>query len=359
MSTLVPILITAFFFYGFIPVLGAFVVRSQWRRVRKNLHSSLYYPMDFHMPESREAHLGPFRVLGELEAIEGNDTLWIKTGQNRTVTVDMRDSHVYFMPAFAGKEKFYPHLSPVPFPVESLEKVSWNQVFSMPEGTKMYISGQLDYKDGRFHFRTGECAPLMVLVYNENPRFLIPRAVWCGRQSNEFWNFLTPWSLVSGILILLIQSVYLLQNSGNYFLQFFCISMALIPALLFLPPGVFLFNLYRRAWDIARRFRAERDLIRLSINPETGNLTVWDGDEPCAVKRSPSGWGYGIQDSEKEVRVNLGCLEGTVCLPGDPEELSSYCRKKAFLYESLSGILVLAGLIINYIVVWILFTRFF
>ena len=358
MFVLVFIIIIALIFYGVIPVLGAFVVRSQWRSVRRNLHSSLFYPMALHTPPEKEAALGPFRILGELEAIEGNDTLWLKTRENRSITVDMRDSHVYFMPAFAGKEKQYPHLNPVPFPSESLEKVSWNQVFSLPEGTKMYVSGEVEYNAGRFRFRSGDKAPLMVLVYNENPRYLVPRAVWCGRQSNEFWNFLTPWSLISGILILLIQSVYLLQNSGNYLIQFFCIAMALIPALLFLPPGVFLFNLYRRSWDTARRFRAERDLIRLSLLPETGAVKVPEKSGGFTVQRCPSGW-VSRNCEGHTVISEISPLEGRVELPEDPYLLSSYCQKKAFLYESISGILVLTGLVMNFILVWLVFTWFF
>ena len=351
MSAILSILAIAFLFYALIPILGAFVVRSHWRQVRKILHSSLYYSRELKTPSTVNKTIGSCRILGELEAIEGNDILWVKSENGRSVTVEMLDSHVYFMPPFATREEAYPHLLPVSLPSNSLEKVPWNEIFSLPEGTKMYISGELAYSNGRFHFHSGKDAPLMVLVYNEDPRYLIPRAIWCGRQNNEFWNFMTPWSLVAGILLLLIQSVYLFQNSGNYLIQFFCVSIALLPALLFLPPGVFLFNLYKRFWDTARRYRAERDLMTLALDPETGETTVPEKDLSCRQTRQPSGWSRP-GDQTEEVSAVPGWEEEPVCFPDHPARLAWFCKRRAFVYESLSGIVFLGGLVLNYYSLW-------
>jgi len=356
------ILFTAFLFYIFIPLSGAFVVRTQWRTFRRNLRLSIESPPFQGCSIGQEGFLGVFRFTGELEALEGDDLIWVRNSRN-TVTVEMRHGSVYVMPPGSGAEKLYPHLLPSPLPMTSLKKIPWNDVFSLSEGTDLYICGALYHHEGRYVFRSEPENPLMVLIYNEAPEALIPRAVWCGRQSNEFWNFLTPWSVFSGLILLLLLSVYLIQNSPNYLLQFFCIAMALLPAVLFFPPGVFLFNLYKLFWDKARRYRAERDLMRLPLCPD--RTEVPDVEMPSNIEytRQPSGWTAG--KSRKPVDVFVEIASGmadpsgdksrmySVRFPDHPEILARYCQKKAFLFEGLSGIVLIAGILINYLVVWV------
>ena len=43
------------------------------------------------------------------------------------------------------------------------------------------------------------------------------------------------------------------------------LSLAAAPVAPFLPPGVALYYLYRYFWKMARRLRAERDLLRLPL----------------------------------------------------------------------------------------------
>ena len=351
------ILFISLTFYIIIPLSGAFLVRSRWRVFRRNLQHSLFCSGDIRLPEE-DGSLGCRRILAELEALEGNDLIWVRSSENRSITVEMRNGSVYFMPPLSMKEKLYPHLLPVPLPAASLENVPWRDVFTLQEGTRMYICGELFYSDGRYTFRSGPDAPLMVLVYNEDPLHLVSRAVWCGRQSNEFWNFMTPGALFSGILLLLILSVYLIQNSGNYLLQFFCSSMALLPALVFLPPGVFLFNLYRRFWDTARRYRSERDLIRLPVNPAGEDSPVSDTSSRVFFSRQPSAWDGRAAGSGKEILLAPESPDVVVSYPEDPSVLAAFCQKRAFLFEALSGIVFSIGLMVNYYVVWMIFNWF-
>ncbi len=335
------------------------MVRSQWRVFRKELHKSIFYPRRFKTYPGNEGFQGAHCILGELEALEGNDIIWVRSCNNHTFTVEMRNSSVYFMPPITSKEKLYPHLLPVPLPATSLEKVSWDDVLTLPEGTKMYISGEMFFENGRNTFRTGGDTPLMVLVYNEDPAHLVSRAIWCGRQSNEFWNFLTPWSLLAGLLLLLILSAYLLQNSADYFLQFLSISVALLPAMLFLPPGVLLFALYKRFWDSARRFRAERDLIKLLKNPDSGDFAPVDRRDKILCSRQPSGWNKTGRFSNRKICLPWGNSDQVICFPETPEILSKYCQRKAFLYEAFSGMGILLGLAINYYLVWVIYKWLF
>lgn len=296
--------------------------------------------------------------MGELEALEGNNLIWVRGPHNKMITVEMRKGPVYFMPPLQSLEKLYPHLLPVPLPASSLEKVSWDDVFSLPEGTKMYISGNLYYEDGRYTFRSTKDIPLLVLIYNGDPLHLVSRAIWCGRQNNEFWNSLTPWSFLSGTLLLLTLSVYLLQNSANYLLQFFSISMALLPAMLFLPPGVLLFNLYRNFWDSARRYRAERDLMKIAVDPENGHMSLKEEQGNTHYTRQPSGWNKTGNAVLQKINASLGFSDTTISFPDYPECLVKFCRHKALLYETLAGIVLLAGMLVNYYILWIILNWF-
>jgi uncharacterized integral membrane protein len=349
------VLLVACFFYAVIPILGAFVVRAQWRSIRHSLHNSLFLPTELCNLTDQDGPKGSCCLLGELEALEGNDVIWVRTQDHRSITVEMRNSSVYFMPSVNVKEKLYPHLLPVPLPAASLDKVSWDDVFSLSEGTKMYICGELLFQNGRNCIQSGKDNPLIVLIYNENPEFLVQRAVWCGRQSNEFWNFLTPWSVLSGILLLLILSVYLIQNSANYILQFFSISMAVLPALLFLPPGVFLFQLYKRFWDKARRYRAERDLMKLPINPKDGQVHYVPDPGNINYCRQPSGWNPDGAVHKEMIYVQQGFREKVICFPETPEHLARFCQKKSLQFEILSGAVLGCCFVINFYIVWLVF----
>jgi hypothetical protein len=43
--------------------------------------------------------------------------------------------------------------------------------------------------------------------------------------------------------------------------------------------------------------------------------------------------------------------------PHDPELLARYCQRKALLFEGLSGIVILGGVFLNFILFWIVIIR--
>ena len=236
---------------------------------------------------------GLFRFKGRLEAIEGDDIVWIK-GPGGSVCADMRDAVVYNMTDPGSNDQIYSSLYPYPLPRISLSPMRWNEVFSLTEGTKVYLFGELGVERGRYVLGSSRQMTLTVIIYNEDPFTLIPRAVWSGRQSNEYWNALTPWSLLIGVLLLLISTAWLFQNAADYRLPFLGLLLALMPMVLFLPPGFFLFHLYKRFWDRGRKARAERDLMQLPMGLEgLRTEAVSEGEiekERILYDRRPEGW---------------------------------------------------------------------
>lgn len=348
--------LTAFLFYLVIPVSGAFSVRKKWRIFRKNLRDSLDLPMAVPGFSRKEGSMGLYRFLGELEAIEGDDLLWIRGAQG-TITADMRNASVYNMTDTGSNSQIYENLYPYPFPKTSLVHMSWADIFSLTEGTRLFLIGELNVHNRKYCLKSSKEMPLTVIIYNEDPFTLIPRAAWCGRHSNELWNFMTPWSLLTGTLLLLIASVWLIQNSNNYAVHFISLFLSLIPLILFLPPGVFLFNLYKSFWDKGRKYRAERDLMRLPLG--YGNRAVNCNADDVAYNRCPTGWkGEGHQVfypiPEGLLQMSERDRQGQcIGFPDEPEVLARFCQKKAFLYESLSVLVLAGGLVINFILFWI------
>ncbi|MDC7234517.1 MAG: hypothetical protein PQJ58_14890 [Spirochaetales bacterium] len=359
-SVLLLLLFIAFLFYLIIPIGGAFYVRKNWRVFRTNLRRSLDLPMAVPGFTEKQGSLGLHRFLGELEAIEGDDLLWIK-GSQGTITAEMKNARVYNMTDTGVQTRVYSHLYPYTLPGKSLVHMSWNDIFSLTEGTRLFLFGDLNVQNRKYCLKSSRELPLTVIIYNEDPFTLIPRAAWCGRHSNEFWNFLTPWSVLTGTLLLLIHSVWFLQYSSNYSVIFISLFLSLIPLILFLPPGVFLFNLYKYFWDRGRRFRAERDLIRLPLG--FGNKAVDSETHSIAYERRPTGW----KGEEKKVCYPIpeGLLQMSeqdrsgqcICFPQEPGILARYCQRRAFLYESLSGLVFAGGLILNFILFWIVVLR--
>ncbi len=351
----------AVLFYFIIPVGGAFYVRRMWRFFRRSLRASLDFPLALPSFTTYSGSLGLHRFLGRLEAIEGSDRLWIR-GPHGSLTADMKNAAVYNLTDPGRDDQIYDHLYPYSLPNESLTRMSWNDVFSLTEGTRLFLYGNLRVQNGRYCMESCREMPLTVIIFNEDPFTLVPRCIWSGRQSNEFWNFLTPWSILTGSLLLLIFSVWLFLNANNYRIQLISLFLSFLPVVLFLPPGVFFFNFYKRLWDRGRKSRAERDLITLPLAPGMdGRAHKSDcSEEEILYTRKPSEWVCPGEYDPVLYRLPEGLIEMAerkleghcISYPENPEILAGFCQKRAFLYESLSGIILTGGLILNYLLIW-------
>lgn len=244
-------------FYVAIPGTGAFVVRRRWRRFREALLAThgaktLRYGIS---PEQSGA--GLYRFFGRLEAIQADHTIWV--GDHAlSVMVSLDRVPVYVMPRTNAEGEGAVEESP--------RVLYWKELSALVEGTDVFVGGTIVDDQGSVRFHGGPDGAPLVIIFDGPPEALFSRAMWAGRQRNEYWNHLTPISLIGGFVAELLWAVSL---SGDSRLQtLIALVMALIPILPLFPPGVVGFYWYRRLWRRARRIRAHRDLslIRRNVN---------------------------------------------------------------------------------------------
>ena len=265
-------MLTAITFFLIIPGVGVLTSRARWRRFRGGVLEAARTPT-----ANREAiaavhrveeTIGVFRFFGTLEALQEDNRLWVSDG-TITIEVDMYGGTVYLLPeglapspAHIGyRTDFEVLLNTMSAP----EIVPWRRMTSLTEGTQVFVSGKLESEKGVPVFRgTGHRGPLVIL-YDGQPEDLLARAIWFGRERNEYWNALTPPSLIAGMFVLVILSVQAFSTPGSFAAAIMSLGFASIPLLPLLPPGVVGFFLYRKLWMKGRAKRAWRDLLKLSL----------------------------------------------------------------------------------------------
>ena len=279
-------------FYIVIPGGGAFRVRNRWRRFRKRVLDATAMPeLSYSLLRTgREGHLGDFRILGSLQAIQGGETIWV-AGNGLSVTVNLSNVTVYTLPHTSPAEGE----APSPDSEEGMSEevpaqMSWNRIFSLPEGTRLFIAGSLYREGGQTVFLNRRERPLLVLLYDGEEETILPRTVRAGRQRNEYLNELTPGSLITGCLVLLLLT-YLAFRGGMEAQGRLILLMAMGPLLVYLPPGLLFYELYRIFWRRARSCRAERDLLSLPLRYWPGARSL----EECRDREIPGMGVYGYR----------------------------------------------------------------
>ncbi len=378
-------------FYLLIPGLGAFFVRSRWRKFRSGVVAASTYPRITYAgmrTGTTETGDGLFRFLGALEAIQDDDVMWLRNDE-LSLSADMKGQRVYLLSsAPAGLEEEGGDAGGPARPGEAPAVVPWDKVSSLPEGTKVFVAGPLRMDGGRGVFRSRPGADLLVIFYDGDERSIVRRAVWNGRQRNEYWNPFTPAALAGGILAGTIFAYFFLKNPLYRVPGILSVGTALVPVLPLFPPGVVFFFLYRRLWSRARLLRAERDLVRLPLRHHRGDAadTILTTGEKygCRVRRGTAEeirrmggrvraasarrpgdreradyYWFGVvsEDPEDLPGKSRDPFVETVAIPGRPETLASDCEIRAKRLESLAVLLFCAGFGINALLVLRLLAR--
>jgi hypothetical protein len=372
---------TALLFFALIPGAGAFSVRRQWRVFRRRMREASLAPF-LHYADlaGAEGSRGEFRVFGELEAIQGRDRIWINTGEF-TVEADLSGVRVYLLPSLSGAAGGMDAL-----PDEEPAVAPWSRVFSLPSGMRLFVGGSLFLEEGRGVFRSGPRAPLLMVFYDGERESILKRAIWGGRKKNEYWNQFTPLSLLTGFFCLALLAYVSLRSSQVGLPGLLVLSLALAPVAPFLPPGVALYYLYRYFWKMARRLRAERDLLRLPLRyfPDeeggaektarlpTGESYLMSREGSLAVEGEPEtrrcasvpeaaeSWLFGVvQESSGRsiLRRPTDPMAELLRIPGDPAALAGRCDWTARWYELAAAACFGIGLGVNLFGILLLLAR--
>ena len=158
----------------------------------------------------RSGAMGEFRFFGTLEAIQGDDRIWITNGRF-SVAAELRGVRVHLIPeSESGSETADRGTSG-----GELRSVPWSRIFSLPEGTPIFLGGVLYAEEGRGVFRDYGKTPLLVVIHDCARENIVSRAVGSGRQRNEYMNAFTLPSVAIGSLSLLLLGFSLLTGHSE------------------------------------------------------------------------------------------------------------------------------------------------
>ncbi|MCD6397572.1 MAG: hypothetical protein J7L71_08525 [Spirochaetaceae bacterium] len=364
------IVLITLFFYAFIPLVGAFLVRMGWRRFRYQLiKASLQKNISYKDVYGNEPS-GYYRFFGSLQALEGENILWL-TNSDVSVGIDLEGVPLYMLPSASSDMPLSKNLN---YPDKSPKKTYWNRIFAIPEKTSFFISGKFIQNKGFPQFINTKEDPLLVIIFECDISNFYSHAILSGRQRNEYWNSLTPGALTIGSFSLFIYFYLLIQMPYMHFVAVTALSFSLVPVMPFFPPGLLLYYIYRSFWKKARNLRAERDLLKLPLNfftksgglSETQSVTLANGntyncyirktkEEALSILKKPV-----LRKSSLNQKINEYFVFGTepqndpfaetLLIPGDPEFLSKESTRIARKYEIISALNFAAGFIINFII---------
>jgi hypothetical protein len=144
-----------------------------------------------------------------------------------------------------------------------MHSLRWDRTSVLPEGLGVFVCGALTMEDGLPTFGAIRGETPLVILYDGNPETVVARSVWFGRQRNEYWNELTPLSLLSGFAGLMALAVFGFRDASSQYMAIISAVLSVVPFVPLMPPGIIAFFLYRRLWRDGRSLRARRDLAIL------------------------------------------------------------------------------------------------
>jgi hypothetical protein len=381
----------AMVFYGALPTVGAFLVRGRWRAFRRNVAAASRFPTIGPQALSRERAGVPglYRIFGSLEAIQGDDRIWISSGRY-SAAADLRGGRVFLMPETDPSGAATAEVG--------LRSVPWSMIHSLPEGTPIFIAGALFAEEGRAVFKDHGQTRLLVVIHDCPRESIMLRAIESGRQRNEYMNPFTLPSVAIGSLLLVLLSLSLL-SSPERILPLLALTAGLLPVFPFLPPGFPLYFAYRSYWKKARSMRVQRDIVRLPLRYFPGQMdklpsargTLLPDMEPYVMIRGAPAADIPPDIRRIEVvlpRQSTGAAPGDaahsvaftgyreegdgialvkpddpmaehVLVPGDPETIARASDLAALRFEALSALCIGADVAINAPIVFLLLSLLF
>lgn len=363
MNIYVSAMLIALVFFGILPFLGAFHTRSRWRRFRQSVIESSSVPV--YPANGRDSRTR--RFFGSLDAIEDENIIWLSDGKHR-VRVDLSTPHIFVLPGhdLNTEDLQRSDASPV--------YTTWKNLSSLPEGTRFFVYGTVDESSLVPLFHPDPECRMLVIVHDVDTEQVLSRSIQTGRQRNEFWNSITPFSMLSGVMLELMLLLRVLQQNADDFRLMFLVPLALLPGLILAPPGIFFYFLYRNQWRVGRNFRSQRDLLRLPLRYPEGMLpdgsryvkTICSAERREMVNDPRFRLGNSIFRGGDEERLWCFYPEDSndpfaewLAIQGDPEVLADQCHRKALFHEWAALFFFALGMALNFSLVVLMFLLFF
>lgn len=235
-----------FLFFMGLPGVGAIITRRKWTLFRNRICSYSNLPL-LKYDNIKSGNKYVFK--GKLESFKSDDVVWL-TGDSLSLCIDLNRQDIYTL----NRDIF--------------SQTNWSSVISMVEGTSFFVIGKVVYKNGTPYLTGDSDDPLLVVIHDKEYnvfRALIEKA----RDRNEMWNSYSPYSYITGVLILIILSYLAYISSYNKFTSYCLLVAAGTPFYFILPPGLFFYLKFRKLWDMSIRLSVLRDLYALQDNSKS------------------------------------------------------------------------------------------
>lgn len=229
-------------FYALIPVFGAFIARSSWRAFRDAVASAAA------LPRLRPGLSAPGAMLleGEIEAMAGDDELWVR-GPACSAKLAMAGASIVTLGRGRGAA------------AGAAERRTWAAVRSVRPGIRVFAAGRFE-PDGLIPRLDASAPGALVILHDGSEPDAAARAIRDGRHPNEYWNPVTKLSLATGLVVCASIASSSLGRGEPALVSALTLVAATAPALPLLPPGLVGFIAYRAYWRRARYCRSRRDL---------------------------------------------------------------------------------------------------
>jgi hypothetical protein len=249
-------------------MVGAIIKRHRWYIFRRRfnelrLSPILDYSSYWKAAKERQDPVS-FRFLGSLESVTDGETLWMH-GKDLTISVSLKNAVTYLLPAYKGDSaEETPDIDE-----EAPVKIRWGRVSMLTEGAKVFVGGSLVYREERWQFVSTKKIPLIVFFYDGPDRLFTTRVIQSCRQQWAYWNAITPYSLITGALCLILLAFSFLHRPIFRPTVIFSFVLLFTPLYPIIPPGLLFTVFCRRLALKSRMLKAYSDLVRLTLYGST------------------------------------------------------------------------------------------
>ena len=256
-----------------------------------------------------------FRFTGNLESVTDGETLWMH-GEDLTIPVSLKNTVTYLLPAYKDESAYNnPNIDE-----EVPAKIRWGKVSTLTEGARVFVGGSLVNQEDRRQFVSTKKNPLIVIFYDGPDSSFETHVIQSCREQWEYWNVITPYSLIIGALCLILVAFTFLHRPvfrPTVIVSFVSLFIPLYPII---PPGLLFTVLCRRfAWK-SRMFKAYSDLASMLGQKSLPSQT-----------RLPSRPEDAAEPDTQE----------------PPQKIAQRFLIKAYTFEVLTWLLLLAGIVLN------------